>query len=62
MKTAPELIADITEEQMIRNLHQVQHMLNHLMGGKKYDGSKLDIDKLQNYKFSIIKIIDKYKS
>jgi hypothetical protein len=61
-KTTNELINEITESQMIYNIHQVQHILNHLISGKKYDGSKLDQEKLINYKLSLVKIIDKNKT
>jgi hypothetical protein len=61
-KTTNELINEITENQMIYNIHQVQHILNHLISGKKYDGSKLDQEKLINYKLSLVKIIDKNKT
>ena len=58
MKTTPEIIADITEEEMIRNLHQVQHILNGLIDGKTFNGKELDQDKLVLYKLSVVKIID----
>jgi hypothetical protein len=50
MKTTPEIIEDISYDQMVYNLHQVQHILNGIISVKKYDGSKLDQDKLINYK------------
>ena len=59
-KTATELINETTESQMIYNIHQVQHILNHLIEGKKYDGSKLNQEKLVHYKLSLTKIIDLY--
>jgi|TARA_R110002110_G_scaffold406316_1_gene626058 hypothetical protein len=62
MKTTPEIIEDISYDQMVYNLHQVQHILNGLISGKKYDGSKLDQDKLINYKLSIVKILDLNKT
>ena len=52
---------EITEDQMLSNLDQVQDILNHLIEGKKYDEGKLDHDKLVQYKLSIVKIIDCYR-
>lgn len=60
MKTTPEIIEEITEQKMVYNLHQVQHILNGLIDGEVYDGEKLDIDKLIEYKLSVIKILDIY--
>ena len=57
----PDDIKNMKQEDMVSNLHQVQHILNHLIEGKKYDGSKLDTDKLQNYKYAVIKILDQIK-
>tara|TARA_R110000744_G_scaffold169372_2_gene287234 strand:+ start:415 stop:612 length:198 start_codon:yes stop_codon:yes gene_type:complete len=57
----PNDIENMKQEDMVSNLHQVQHILNHLIEGKKYDGSKLDTDKLQNYKNAVIKILDQIK-
>ena len=57
----PNDIENMKQEDMVSNLHQVQHILNHLIEGKKYDGSKLDTDKLQNYKYAVIKILDQIK-
>ena len=51
-------IKNMKQEDMFYNLDQVQHILNHLIEGKTYDGKKLDTDKLLKYKFSVIKIID----
>jgi hypothetical protein len=61
-KTTIELMDEITESQMIYNIHQVQHILNHLISGKKYDGSKLDQEKLIHYKLSLVKIMDQNKT
>ena len=47
---------------MIYNIHQVQHILNHLISGKKYDGSKLYQEKLIHYKLSLVKIMDQNKT
>ena len=57
----PDDIKNMKQEDMVYNLHQVQHILNHLIEGKKYDGSKLDTDKLLNYKYAVIKILDQIK-
>ena len=61
MKTAQERIEEMTEQKMVNNLHQIQHILNGLIEGKIYDGSKLDTDKLVDYKLSVIKILDMNK-
>ena len=63
MKPGDQLpeIRDMKQEDMIHNLHQIQHILNGLMEGRTYDGKKLDTDKLLNYKFSVIKILDQIK-
>ena len=57
----PDDIKNMKQEDMDSNLRQVQHILNHLIAGKKYDGGKLDTDKLQNYKYAVIKILDQIK-
>ena len=54
-------IRDMKQEDMIFNLHQVQHILNGLIEGKTYDGKKLDQGKLVNYKLSVVKIIDQVR-
>ena len=40
----------------------VKNILNHLISGKKYDGSKLDQEKLIHYKLSLVKIMDQNKT
>tara|TARA_B110000114_G_scaffold21943_1_gene20900 strand:- start:248 stop:436 length:189 start_codon:yes stop_codon:yes gene_type:complete len=56
MKTAEERIKEMTEQQMDYNLSQIQHILNGLVDGEIFDGSKLDMDKLIDYKLSISKL------
>ena len=58
MKTTPQIIKKITENQMVNTLNQLQHILNDLINNKKYDGSKLDQDKLIHYKLCLVKIMD----
>ena len=43
---------------LVNTLNQLQHILNDLINGKKYDGSKLDQDKLVHYKLCLVKIMD----
>ena len=35
MKTTPQIIKEITENEMVNTLNQLQHILNHLINGKK---------------------------
>ena len=56
MKTSQERIEEMTYREMITNLHQIKHILNGLVEGKIYDGSKLDTDKLVDYKLGVSKI------
>jgi len=49
-----------TDKEIVYNLHQVEHILNDLMSGGRYDGRMLDSDKLLNYKFAIIQLLDKH--
>ena len=58
MKTTPQIIKEITENEMVNTLNQLQHILNDLINGKKYDGNKLDQDKLIHYKLCLIKMMD----
>ena len=60
MKTTPEIVEELTEDKMVYNLHQIQHLLNGLMNGEVYDGTTLDRHKLLGYKLSILKILDIY--
>ena len=60
MKTALERIEEITEKEMIYNLHQIQHILNGLMKGNIYDGRDLDTEELLEYKLSVVKVLDIY--
>jgi hypothetical protein len=59
IKTTPQIISEITESEMIFNIHQIQHILNGLINGKVYDGSELDTDKLVKYKLSLVKLLEK---
>jgi hypothetical protein len=56
MKTSQERIEEMTKQKMVNNLHQIKHILNGLIEGKIYDGSKLDTDKLVDYKLAVSKV------
>lgn len=60
-KSAEEIKNNMTDEEMIFNLHQIQHILNELINGKTLNGSQLNSDKLIEYKISVIKILDKQR-
>tara|TARA_R100000654_G_scaffold15580_1_gene33179 strand:- start:585 stop:782 length:198 start_codon:yes stop_codon:yes gene_type:complete len=62
MKNTQEQIDEITDQKMIYNSHQVQHILNRLIAGKVVDGSQIYTDKLIEYKLSLIKMEDKIET
>ena len=61
MRNTLEQIDEITEQKMIYNIHQIQHILNALIGGQVLDGTEIDTDKLIEYKLSLVKILDTIK-